>query len=431
MIKLFAKQWLLAAKRSAVTIILIGIFYVLCALAVNSETPTVLPDYFKKYADDAVKRLGAEDWQARESAMDELIMLGPAVMPLVQKELGNSDPEIKLRVKHVEFALRWKAAFDQKIDKFIAQARKGAIDDIDLLKQSIQFLGGDEYVYILVDLLKDSKQTQQSRQKIVQVFQGIGANLKPMLDDLIQLWKNEADPNIRYALMLSFARAGKDERLTALLSDAVKSEDYNTKIGAISVIGQIKEETLVPELFKLLQATDLNTRNSAIYALNNFRTPQTFEAIFNAWKTWNTPAEAWLKNQTINILAQYQDKRLLAELLEMSKTEKDPQRLTAVVNALYQFRSDPAVSPVLLNLFRTGDANVRVAAFNILKANNDRSVIPDLVKQLEAENDFTSFTAQLGVLQDFTAQRFMPQQIPPELKANIIKAVKDWTEKNK
>ncbi|MBI4835441.1 MAG: HEAT repeat domain-containing protein [Planctomycetes bacterium] len=420
MIKLFIRHWFL-----------VFFLCVLCVSVVNSDTETKLPDYFKKYADEAVKRLGAEDWQARESAMDELIMLGPAVMPLVQKEMDNSDPEIKLRARHVNLALRWKAAFAQRIDKFITQVRKGTIDDMELLMQSLQFLRGDESVYILIDLLKDSKQTQQSRQKIVQAFQGTGANLKPVLDDLIQLWKNETDPSIRYALMLSFARAGKDERLTTLLSDAVKSEDYNTKIGAISVIGQIKEETLVPELFKLLQATDLNTRNSAIYALNSFRTPQTFEAIFNAWKTWNTPAEAWLKNQTINILAQYQDKRLLAELLEMSKTEKDPQRLTAVVSTLYQFRSDPAVSPVLLNLFRTGDANVRATAFNILKANNDRSVIPDLLKQLEAENDFTSFTTQLGVLQDFTAQRFMPQQIPPELKASIIKAVKEWMEKNK
>lgn len=403
---------------------------VLCASAVISDANT-LPDYFKKYAEDALKRLGAEDWQARESAMDELIMLGPSVMPLVQKEFDNPDPEIKIRAKQVNFALRWKAAFAQRIDKFIVQVRKGTIDDMDLLMQSLQFLKGDESVYILIDLLKDPKQTLQSRQKIVQAFQGTGANLKPVLDDLIKIWREETDISVRYPLMLSFARAGRDERLTAILSEVLKGQDIQMRYGAISVIGQIKEETLIPELFKLLEATDFNTRNGAIYALNNFRTPQVFEAIFNAWKTWNKPEEAALKNQTISILAQYQDKRLLAELLEMTKTEKDPQRLNAIVNALYQFRSDPAISPVLLNLFRTGDSGVRAAAFNILKANNDRSVIPDLVKQLEGENDFTSFSAQLGVLQDFTAQRFMPQQIPPELKANIIKAVKDWMEKNK
>jgi hypothetical protein len=78
-----------------------------------------------------------------------------------------------------------------------------------------------------------------------------------------------------------------------------------------------------------------------------------------------------------------------------------------------------------------GDANIRAAALNVIRANNDRSVIPELINMLESENDFNSFTTLLDALQGITAQKFFPQQIPKEMKDNILKSCKDWWTKNK
>jgi HEAT repeat protein len=263
---------------------------------------------------------------------------------------------------------------------------------------------------------------------VANVLQSANANLKPILPDLIQLWQNEKDQAIKFGLLQSFARVGKDERLTPILLKILKEGDYNSKIGVISVLGQLHEEAALPELFNLLQTTDDNTRNTVICALNNFHTPQVFEEILKVWKKETTP---WLKAQTISILASFQDKRFLTELAELVKTDKNPQILSNIAYVLPNFRTDPLVSSISVILLRTGDANIRAAALNAIRANNDRSVIPELINMLESENDFNSFTTLLDALQGITAQKFFPQQIPREMKDNILKSCKDWWTKNK
>jgi len=130
-----------------------------------------LPDYLEKYVDELVKKLGAEDWQAREEATDQLIAIGPIIRKRIEKELVNPDTEIKLRAQQIGFALKWKEAFTTRIDKFVTQIRKRTITDQTFLQQSFQFLSGDESIYMFTDLLRDANQPPELRRMVAQSLQ--------------------------------------------------------------------------------------------------------------------------------------------------------------------------------------------------------------------------------------------------------------------
>ena len=419
-------------KKKITTIVfmlmLIGLLF-LIGNESRLQSENALPNYLEKYIDELVQKLGADDWQMREEATDQLIAIGPIIRKRIEKELANPDAEIKLRAVQIGFALKWKEAFTSRIDKFVGQIRKRTITDQAFLQQSFQFLSGDESIYMFTDLLKDAGQPPELRRMVVQSLQSAhNINLKPILPDLIQLWQNEKDQTIRYAVLQSFTRVGKDERVISILMKELKEGDYNSQVQAISILGQLREELAIPEILKLLYSGNDNMRNTALYALNNFRTPQIFEELVKAWKKEKTQ---WLRVQYLSVLAGFQDKRLLPELLEIARNEKDAQLLQNISYSLYQFQKYPETAAIALALLKNGDANVRANVLNFLKSYKEKSVIPELINMLSAETDFSSFNTLADVLQGISGERFMPQQVPAELKGAVLKSCREWWEKNK
>jgi hypothetical protein len=68
------------------------------------------PDDIRKKVEKAVGMLGAESFKDRQTATDDLIKMGPAIVPLLQKYLSDGDPEVRQRLGEVMEKLGSKGA---------------------------------------------------------------------------------------------------------------------------------------------------------------------------------------------------------------------------------------------------------------------------------------------------------------------------------
>jgi hypothetical protein len=86
----------------------------------------------------------------------------------------------------------------------------------------------------------------------------------------------------------------------------------------------------------------------------------------------------------------------------------------------------------LMEFLKTAPPQLQPNILASFQALNDRSVIPELIKILEKETDYSNFNVIVSNLQSLAGnQKFTPQTIPGVLKDDIIKRCKEWWEKNK
>jgi len=74
------------------------------AIARSGSLP---PEEIRKRVEELVARLGAESFK---EATEELNKMGPAIVPLLEKYLSDSDPEVRQRIQSVLEALGWKGS---------------------------------------------------------------------------------------------------------------------------------------------------------------------------------------------------------------------------------------------------------------------------------------------------------------------------------
>jgi hypothetical protein len=73
---------------------------------VGLARPNALPpEAVRKKVDALVGRLAAESFKDRKQAQQELIDMGPSILPLLKDRPGSSDPEVKRRLEEIREAL--------------------------------------------------------------------------------------------------------------------------------------------------------------------------------------------------------------------------------------------------------------------------------------------------------------------------------------
>lgn len=389
-----------------------------------------LPDYLQKEVAKLIKQLGDESWEKREAATNELIRIGPRARPAIEKAQEDPDAEIRERVRQIRFIMRWQEAFLSRLDKLIQHLRKGSIQDPNLLQQVIDFLKSDESIFLLVDFLKDPDQIVGIRQQIANALGNIRISLKPIISELIDIWKQEKESSVKQGLMRAFAKVGADERIKPIIMEVAQGKDYNLRVRAIETLGKIKDDSFLPELFKFLRDSNSNIRNTALYALNRY--PHTKTIADELFKLLREKIDARFKAQIISILINFNDKRLLPEILKLIKTEKDNQILRVIFqNILPRYRKEPSVAPVLIDCLKQGDAKMRAYAIDALKSRGEKAAIPEIIKLIEEATDFNAFNSLVSSLQALSKTRFLPQAVPQELKETVLSSAQEWWEKNK
>lgn len=386
----------------------------------HSRQAESLPDYLQKEVDRLIKQLGDDSWEKREAATDELIRIGPRVRPAIEKVLEDPDPEIRERAQQIRLIMKWQEAFLSRLDKLIKPLRKGSLQDPNLIQWIIQFLGNDESVLLLVDVLKDQDQSPKVRHRIVDALKNIRISLKPIVPELVDIWKQEKEPSMRLKLMHVFGKVGADVRIKPLILEAAQGNNYNLRVNAISALGQIGDHSVILELFKFLGDPDNNIRNTALYALNCYRVKTVADGLFELLREeTNLP----FKRQIMVILAHFEDKRLLSEVLQLIKTEKDKQLLQVIFGTILpRYGKEPSVIPVLMDCLKQGDTQMRKYAIGMLEKRREKTAIPEIINLLEKENDFSSFNSLAASFQVISGQRVLPQTVPEELRGIVMRS---------
>jgi len=395
----------------------------------NGASETFSETLNKRVA-ELIIQLGSDDWQAREKATEELIEIGPLANDEIQKALNNSDAEIRERAQRIIPLIKWKGMFIKRLNLFIKQLRAGKFEDSVLFQDVIMFLGHDESIFIMIDILKDTTQPISIRQQIAAVLgNNSSVSFKPVINNILELIQKEKDEQIRAGLLRVLAKSGKDERSVATALQLLKEGQSNLKSIAINVLADMGATSAIPEVMKAIKDSDANVKNAAIYALSRLRTEESTRELVRLMKEEPT---GWLRAQAVAILANYNDAKLIPDFLWILKNDKDFDVLRNTLYALQKFKGDKTIPPALLDFMKTASPQVQPNILAAFQALGDRSIVPELIKLLEKETDYNGFHVMLGTLQSFTGNhKFTPQIIPDSLKNDIMAKVNDWWQKDK
>ncbi|MDI6733159.1 MAG: HEAT repeat domain-containing protein [Planctomycetota bacterium] len=387
-------------------------------------------EYLNNRIQELIKQLGSEDYQQREKATDELIEISAPAKESVQKALTNPDTEIRERAQTILPLILWKEAFTKRLNRFISQLRANKIEDQTLFQDVTTFLSRDESAFILVEFLKTPNQPTQIRQQITNTLANISSvSFKPVVGDLLDITKKEKDEQVRVGLLKVLARTGKDERIVSLALGMLKEGSSNQKATAVNVLADMGETSAVEEIIKIVKESDVNLKNTILYALNRFRTEQSLQELVRFMKEESTN---WLRAQATGLLANYSDTKLIPEFLWVLKNEKDLDVLRNTLYALQRFRDNKTVSAAIMDFLKTAPPPLQPNVMSSLQTLGDRAAIPELIKILEKETDYSNFHNILNSLQALAGgQKFTPPLIPQTLKDEIIGRCKEWWEKNK
>jgi len=87
--------------------------------AIGGETPAVAPDPEKvKQAEQFIKAMGSDEYQAREEAAKNLLDLGDAALPALEDAVKNTqDPEVRTRAQELAKRIKTFRTFGQLTEK--------------------------------------------------------------------------------------------------------------------------------------------------------------------------------------------------------------------------------------------------------------------------------------------------------------------------
>jgi HEAT repeat protein len=79
------------------TILAAAAFLLLYIPALSGEQPGPGGEALQKRIETLIERLGSDDWEEREDASKELIRIGEAALPALDKAALSDDPEVRFR----------------------------------------------------------------------------------------------------------------------------------------------------------------------------------------------------------------------------------------------------------------------------------------------------------------------------------------------
>ncbi|MFH1227965.1 MAG: HEAT repeat domain-containing protein [Planctomycetota bacterium] len=408
---------------------LIVIVLFLIGLTVIGAASQDFTDYLNKGIDELIGQLGNEQWEMREKASEQLVRLGLLARPALEKALSNEDAEIRERAVQLIALNKWREPFSRRMDKFIDQLKNKNFSDKVLVNDMVYFLSHDESL-VLIDILKDNSQPPDVRYLVATALRNVAnVNFKSINNDILQLYSGEKNENMRVALIWLMSKCGKDEKITALLVSALNEPSHEIKRTALSALGEIGDNSVLPEILKMLRGPDSNIKSSVLYALNKFRDESVTKELVRVMKE---DSSINIRTQAIGMLANYTGPKLIPEFLGLLKNDKDPYVQQTLLGALGQYRNEKTISPVLISMYKTAHLAVQPNILSAIQSIGDKDSIPLLIELLSQETDYNSFHTILNTVQALAAnQKFTPASMPQSVKDDIIAKAKEWWGKNK
>jgi hypothetical protein len=297
-----------------------------------------------------IERLGSDNSQARESAMKELLRIGPAAKPWVDAAVGSGDAEVAWRARCViqgwelhnredksmylpAFAAYASGIHDDRRLRELSKRTIMALQTFDLeggryaiLEVCISVLvatGKDEYVDPLKPLLKHS-----DLRVAVLVAGTVGEAAASMRtnqffpDLLLEALRSDRDEIVGVAIehVANCKDAARNERVEKLLTDIFQGDNEHLKFQSCSPLLRTFHNAAARDfLLEQAQGTDLNRRSMALASLcNNHQTPEpadekTFEILSKLLKS----ADSQTRFMAAGAMATFAGENVVKTLIDM------------------------------------------------------------------------------------------------------------------
>lgn len=238
-----------------------------------------------KEAEALIKQFSAREFAVRQNAVEELVKMGPGVLPLVRKALAETkDAEVKLRceivIKRISEAQR-KKSWNAAVARFEAMP-----NGVRQVRELLQMLGAQNF---------------DARQKAVNRLIELGPGVLPIVEKYGKgatgEFKLSCDMVIKgirkkYGVPVEEDHLPEGVKIPAGLAEGIKrmipglySPDAAVRRQATLSLGDSADQRVVEFLIARLVDEDAAVRDAAGKALRNI-TGQFFAADHDRWRRW-------------------------------------------------------------------------------------------------------------------------------------------------
>lgn len=242
---------------------------ILLATAVLAQAPSLSLPRQDSTIQDLIRRLGDPSFEEREKAEIELLRIGRKAVGLLEEAAGSSDPEVRLRARHVLQAIPFCDLLGVEVAREFARAT--GVGRVQVIRK--QPLGdlGEEDGRLIADAILDGypwRQKYDDSEHQRQLFK-LGEEIEggPMLLSWVFVRMAEHDHKyVRLHGIAGLKKMGAKKR-ARFVAGALGDSHHYVRQRAAEALGEYGAKEYLPEIEKLLEDPKHRVRWSAIEAM--------------------------------------------------------------------------------------------------------------------------------------------------------------------
>jgi len=238
------------------------------------------PKIDEKRVQELVEKFGDEAIAEREAAVAELLAMGEAVLPLLDKVKGAATGEAKARIEKVIGELTLPARWAKEVIDGDPSQGFQRLDQALRNKELDRTQAGR----ILSAVLLSEASTPEHRNYMIQIAER--HRVRDIWPALVQLLGRDDPGNENFVYNLQRLRPPK-EAAPALLKLIPKIQNYNISYQLLEIARNLKPERAAMEacIGAILEGDDENMRNNVLNSLRQGRYPAPLRSLLKCWRS--------------------------------------------------------------------------------------------------------------------------------------------------
>jgi len=314
-----------------------------------------------------IRQFGDKSWKLRSRSAMAISRMGKAAGDALRAALEDGDPNIRF----------WSAlCIGHLRDRSFTKDLVGKLSDTDTgvrvgALRALRESGDPSVVGKLFEAL--SHPSEQVRDLIYDILKDFGTHSIPFLLESLssEYWMGRA--------LAARALSEMGSEAIAPLTAALEGQDKERRYWAVKILGQMKEESALPEILRFLSDSDSEIRMAAVEALGNYQSPENISLLIEKFidPSWVVRREAYKSVVKFGRTA-------LPFLLSALASVEEDVRYWAL-RALGDLKP-PGIFPELVKLLKDRSWNIRKTTAEVLSEFGENGLLE--LTNLATESDY-------------------------------------------
>lgn len=392
-----------------IILLLIGCFIFGCVSKAPIETPKSEKLDFNNNLNRLIKQLGDYDYKKQESAYQEILSIADKIVKSTASNPEYDAPELDYLISALEYASKngcppdsgsaVNAAIQIRAEKLYNSIKYSAIIHPDLIKL---------YPEIIVHLQKGEEK------KIMDWLSGQPEDVQKKGIQLYRYFSKLSNSAVWHNAIRCLIKLGGIKHILPLLV----SNDVGTRMGIISIIKDMGDQSVIPYLFPLLKHKDETTRMAAMRTILGLGgTPIIKDVLPMVDDT-----DSAVITEMVSFISRLKDKSSARDLFPLLKHKNEWLRQEAT-EVILRWGGSPAIKDVILVVGDDKPVLSKIEGF--ITTLSDKSCVNDLLPLLQHEDVGIRLAAidKISHLEDKSAIRhFIPllKDDSPEIREKVL-----------